>query len=79
MSQRTDYQIAAARLAERDPQLWRAFLAQLAVQAGEELTAMMNSPVETLQVRQGRAQAMRDLFDLTDGAVEAARRMDNRK
>lgn len=76
---RVQVQTAAARMAERDPQLWASLLTHLADMASDEVEALMISPSDTMQKQQGRASMMRDVVDLLARAVDEVRKGENRK
>lgn len=67
--------IKAAALARIAPQQWREFLAELAAYSDKKRTELVQAPVETIQVAQGRAQACALLCDLFGSAVKDADRV----
>lgn len=56
--------IAAADLARSSPRSWEAFLQAMQDYTDEKRDQCISSPVEALQVSQGRAQNSRDLLRL---------------
>jgi len=62
--------MAAANLARRAPEEWRAFVEVLETATGKKMGECVAAPVEMLQVAQGRAQSMAALTSLMKECVK---------
>lgn len=62
----------AAALARSAPREWGDFLQAMQVYTDEKRDQCISSPVESLQVSQGRAQNARDLLRLLSGCLQTS-------
>ena len=74
-----DLIFSAARVSFRAPQEWAQFVSALKAYADERSAECVRSPIDMLQVTQGRAQASRDFFDLLSTAVAQAQKIETRQ
>jgi hypothetical protein len=70
---------AAAHLAHRAPQEWAQFISTLTAYADARRDECIRSPLDMLQVTQGRAQATAILRDLLADAVNAANKLETKQ
>lgn len=79
MKAEDDLILKSAGLAHAAPEEWKAFVASMKAVSFEWMTNCVRSPVDALQVNQGRAQQAALLADLFEGAVKAADRIVERR
>jgi len=71
--------LASARLARSAPKSFEDFLGAFSAYAARQASNCIMSPVETLQVNQGRAQAASVLLTLLKDCVATADKLEDRK
>lgn len=79
MAVRPQLVAAAARIARNNSEDWKRFFIALAAFAEEGRNNCVMSPIETLQVNQGKAQALTDLCEELDKCIEKDDRAIQRK
>jgi hypothetical protein len=70
-----DLILKAANLARRAPQDWEQFIGALKIYTDIRRDQCVSSPVDTLQVAQGRAQQSASLLRLLEECVKTADQM----
>lgn len=70
---------AAAHLAHRSPQEWAQFISALTAYANDKRDECIRSPLDMLQVTQGRAQASAAFRDLLADAVNTANKIETKQ
>lgn len=70
--------LAAARLARSAPESWERFLGALSLYSQSQTEICISSPLDVLQVNQGRAQASAALLRLLANAVKDADRIEGK-
>lgn len=73
-----DLILAAARVAHRAPQEWASLISALTAYANDKREECIRSPIEGLQVAQGRAQAISAVRDLLADCVNTANKIETR-
>lgn len=68
--------VAAARLARTAPPDWNQFVDAVVTYANQQAMACILSPVENLQVAQGRAQMAHRIAALLQGCVSMADKLE---
>lgn len=71
----TELSKVVARLNAVDEHAWRLFMGLLSRRVEHVTEAMVNAPAQEVQIRQGRAQEVRDLMKVLDGGVDFARQL----
>jgi hypothetical protein len=69
----------AANVATRAPQEWAAFIIALSAHVNTKRDECIRSPLDMLQVTQGRAQASGALRDILADCVKTANELDAKK
>jgi histidine ammonia-lyase len=70
---------AAASVAHRAPQEWAQFISALTAYANDRRDECIRSPLDMLQVTQGRAQASAVLRDLLADCVNEANKIETKQ
>ena len=68
-----DLVLAAANLARAAPERWKNFMDALAAYTEDKGIECIQSPIDMLQVAQGRAQGLAALGRLLDGCLRICR------
>lgn len=71
--------LSAARLARANPELWRQFVADFQQLSAVNLLNLVQSPLESLQTAQGRAQNSAHLHDLLLNCVASADKIESKQ
>lgn len=71
--------IAAAQVAYRAPQEWASFISALHVYADTKRDECIRSPLDMLQITQGRAQTAVALRDLLAECVNTANKIETKQ
>jgi hypothetical protein len=71
--------LSAARIARSNPELWRQFVADFQQLSAVHVLNLVQSPLETLQTAQGRAQNSAQLHDLLLNCVASADKIESKQ
>ena len=71
--------LSAARLARTNPELWRQFMADFQQLSAVHVINLVQSPLESLQTAQGRAQSSAHLHDLLSNCVASADKIESKQ
>lgn len=74
-----DLIVRAAVLARTSPDLWKQFVGALAAYSGQQATNCVQSPLDSLPVMQGRAQASARLHTLLADCVSSADKIEGKR
>ena len=79
MTVENDFQMAAAKLARVAPENWKQFLGAFQAYSSMQIQNCVQSPLETLPVAQGRAQATARLYGLMAECIQAADKIEGKR
>jgi hypothetical protein len=71
--------LSAARIARSNPELWRQFIADFQQLSAVHTINLVQSPLDTLQTAQGRAQLAAHLNDLLTNCVASADKIESKQ
>jgi hypothetical protein len=74
-----DLTLAAARIARSSPDAWDRFVAAVQAYSSQQITNCIQSPLETLPVTQGRAQATARLYGLLAECISSADKIEGKR
>lgn len=79
MTVESDLTLAAARIARSSPDAWDRFVAAVQAYSSQQIQNCIQSPLETLPVAQGRAQATARLYGLLAECISSADKIEGKR